>query len=492
MIETRATLTCPFCGHKTEMDMPENYCLHLHVCEQCGARLIPNPYNKIPGFTVDGKVIVTAREAVSLKKVPDINNWLGRSQYNDAMYSGSYDEFRIYDYAMPPEAVLGSFQAGPDSLDVPSAKATVTRQAQEFIQMRRDRLTFGMMIGIPLLQLMLFGFAINSDPKHLPTAVLLADHGPQGRTLLQSIKASSYFDFVQQVESATEGEKLLARGDVQFLVTIPVQFSRELIRGDRPTVLLEADATDPAATGNAIGSLRTLVRGALDHDLKGPLDYLNPGIDPVELRIHPRYNPEGITQYNIVPGLMGVVLTMTMAMITGLAITRERERGTMENLLSMPTRPIEVLIGKIIPYILVGYVQVGLILVAAQVVFHVPMQGSIALLLVVAMLFIIANLAVGITFSTLARNQLQAVQMTFFFFLPSIMLSGFMFPFRGMPRWAQLIGDLLPLTHFLRIIRGILLKGNGIEEIRGEVWQIALFAFLAVVIGVMRYRRTLD
>jgi ABC-2 type transport system permease protein len=363
---------------------------------------------------------------------------------------------------------------------------------KEFIQMRRDRLTFGMMVGIPLLQLMLFGFAINSDPKHLATAILVADHGPQGRILLQSIKASSYFDFVQQVESAAEGEKLLARGDVQFLVTIPVQFSRDLLRGDRPTVLVEADATDPAATGNAIGSLRTLVRGALDHDLKGALGYLSPGVDPVELRIHPRYNPEGITQYNIVPGLMGVVLTMTMVMITGLAITRERERGTMENLLSMPTRPIEVLIGKIVPYILVGYVQVGLILTAAKVVFHVPMQGSILLLLVVAMLFIIANLAVGITFSTVARNQLQAVQMTFFFFLPSLLLSGFMFPFRGMPRWAQLIGEMFPLTHFLRIIRGILLKGNGIEEIRGQVWQIALFAVLAVAVGVKRYRRTLD
>jgi len=363
---------------------------------------------------------------------------------------------------------------------------------KEFIQMRRDRLTFGMMVGIPLLQLILFGFAINSDPKHLATAVLVADHGPQGRTLLQSIKASGYFDFVRQVESEAEGEKLLARGEVQFLVTIPVQFSRELIRGDRPVILIEADATDPAATGNALGSLQTLTRVALEHDLKGALGYLTPGIDPVELRIHPRYNPEGITQYNIVPGLMGVVLTMTMAMITGLAITRERERGTMENLLSMPTRPLEVLIGKIVPYILVGYVQVGLILTAAKLVFHVPMQGSLVLLLGVAMLFIIANLAVGITFSTLARNQLQAVQMTFFFFLPSILLSGFMFPFRGMPRWAQYIGEILPLTHFLRIIRGILLKGNGIGEIWSQAWQITLFALVAVVVGAMRYRRTLD
>ncbi len=279
---------------------------------------------------------------------------------------------------------------------------------------------------------------------------------------------------------------------MQFFITIPPQFSRELLRGEQPVVLVEADATDPAATGNAISALRTVARTALEHDLKGSIGYLLPGGDPLEVRIHPRYNPEGITQYNIVPGLMGVVLTMTMAMITGLAITRERERGTMENLLSMPTRPLEVLLGKIIPYILVGYVQVILILLAAKIVFHVPMQGSLTLLLAVAMIFIIANLAVGITFSTLARNQLQAVQMTFFFFLPSILLSGFMFPFRGMPVWAQMIGELLPLTHFLRIVRGILLKGNGIAEVWHQLWQIGLFAFLAVVVGVRRYRRTLD
>ena len=363
---------------------------------------------------------------------------------------------------------------------------------KEFIQMRRDRLTFGMMVGIPLVQLMLFGFAINSDPKHLATAVLLADHGPQGRTLLSAIRESGYFDFVRQVGSEAEGGELLARGDVQFFITIPPQFSRDLLRGDRPVLLVEADATDPAATGNAIGSLRSLVTGSLQHDLQGALAFLAPGTDPLELRIHPRYNPEGITQYNIVPGLMGVVLTMTMVMITGLAITRERERGTMENLLSMPTRPLEVLIGKIIPYILVGYVQVGLILLAAKLVFHVPMVGSLGLLLAVSLVFIIANLAVGITFSTVAHNQLQAVQMTFFFFLPSLLLSGFMFPFRGMPGWAQAIGEVFPLTHFLRIIRGILLKGNGLAEVGQQLWQIGLFALIAVVVGVMRYRRTLD
>ena len=363
---------------------------------------------------------------------------------------------------------------------------------KEFIQMRRDRVTFAIMIGIPLIQLTLFGFAINSDPKHLATAVLVADRGPQGRTILQAIRASGYFDFVKEVTSEGEGGELLARGDVQFFVTVPTDFSRDLLRGGRPVLLVEADATDPSATGNAIGSLRTLLSGALQQDLKGPLAWLAPAADPFELRVHPRYNPEGVTQYNIVPGLMGVVLTMTMVMITALAITRERERGTMENLLSMPTRPLEVLVGKIIPYILVGYVQAGLILLASKIIFHVPMVGSLWLLLTVAMLFIIANLAMGITFSTVARNQLQAVQMAFFFFLPSILLSGFMFPFRGMPRWAQYIGEVLPLTHFLRIIRGILLKGNGMAEVWSQLWQIGLFALVAVAVGVKRYRRTLD
>jgi len=364
--------------------------------------------------------------------------------------------------------------------------------AKEFTQMRRDRLTFAMMLGIPLLQLTLFGYAINSDPRHLPAAVLLADQGPQGRTLLYAMKNSTFFDFVRQVKTETEGRELLERGRVQFVVNIPENFSRDLLRGDRPEVLVEADATDPVATGTALGSLEPLFDTALQNDLKGSLATLAGTSGPIDLRVHALYNPEVVTQYNIVPGLMGVILTMTMVMITGLAITRERERGTMENLLSMPTRPSEVLIGKIVPYILVGYIQIAVILIAASFLFHVPMEGSIMLLGVVALVFIAANLAMGITFSTIAKNQLQAVQMTFFFFLPSILLSGFMFPFRGMPRWAQMLGEVLPLTHFLRIVRGILLKGNGIADVSLQLWQLALFALVALTIGIKRYRQTLD
>jgi ABC-2 type transport system permease protein len=364
--------------------------------------------------------------------------------------------------------------------------------AKEFTQMQRDRLTFAMMLGIPLIQLTLFGYAINSDPRHLPAAVLLADRGPQGRTVLYAMKNSTYFNFVRQVKTEAEGHDLLARGQVQFVMNIPENFSRDLWRGDRPALLVEADATDPAATSVALGSLGTLLETALQNDLKGPLASLAGTNGPIDVRVHALYNPEVITQYNIVPGLMGVILTMTMIMITGLAITRERERGTMENLLSMPTRPSEVLIGKIVPYVLVGYIQVAVILIAAHFLFHVPMQGSITLLLLVALVFIVANLAMGITFSTIAKNQLQAVQMAFFVFLPSILLSGFMFPFRGMPYWAQVVGEGFPLTHFLRIVRGILLKGNGIGDVALQLWQIALFALIALSIGIKRYRQTLD
>jgi len=363
---------------------------------------------------------------------------------------------------------------------------------KEFIQMRRDRVTFAMMIGIPLMQLLLFGFAINSDPKHLPTAIRAADQGPFARTLVAALRTSGYFALVREAATEAETDRLLKLGEVQFVINIPQDFSRQLLRGEQPTVLIEADATDPAATGPAISAVRAIADSVLNRDLTGPLARLRGRGGPVNFAIHAHYNPENITQYNIVPGLMGVVLTMTMVIITALAITRERERGTMENLLATPVRPIEVMVGKILPYIAVGYIQVSLIVLAARLVFGVPMIGSLALLYGVALFFIAANLAVGITFSTLAKNQLQAVQMAVFFFLPSILLTGFMFPFRGMPEWAQWLGTCLPNTHFLRIVRGILLKGNGLAEIAPEIWPLLLFLAVAMTIGVKRYRQTLD
>ena len=363
---------------------------------------------------------------------------------------------------------------------------------KEFIQMKRDRVTFGMMVGIPLMQLMLFGFAINSDPKHLPTAVWAADQGPFARTLVSALRHSDYFELVRDAQSEADTDRWLRLGEVQFVVNIPEDFSRKLLRGEQPTVLIEADASDPAATGPALSAVRAIASTVLDRDLSGPLARLRPKSGPINFQIHAHYNPENITQYNVVPGLMGVVLTMTMVIITSLAITRERERGTMENLLATPVQPFEVMVGKIIPYIVVGYIQVTLILVAARFIFGVPMVGNLGLVYAVALLFIGANLAVGITFSTLAKNQLQAVQMAFFFFLPSILLSGFMFPFRGMPEWAQWVGTCLPNTHFLRIVRGILLKGNGPLEIAPELWPLLLFVTVAMTIGVRRYRQTLD
>ncbi len=363
---------------------------------------------------------------------------------------------------------------------------------KEFVQMRRDRLTFAMMIGIPLMQLILFGYAINMDPKHLPTGILCADESVFSRTIVAAMQNSRYFQVSRVVKTEEEGRTLLAEGRVQFVVTIPADFSRTLVRGEHPSLLVQADATDPAAVGNAVRALETITRIALQRDLTGPLGYLLPGPPAVNLQIQPRYNPEGITQYNIVPGLMGVVLTMTLVIITALAVTRERERGTMENLLTTPVRPLEVMLGKLAPYILVGYIQMGLILLAARFIFHVPLTGNLVLLFMVSLLFIAANLAVGITFSTVARNQLQAMQMSFFFFLPSIILSGFMFPFRGMPVWAQYIGQVLPLTHYLRVVRGILLKGNDITQVWIHLWPIALFMAVVLFIALKRYRQTLD
>ena len=363
---------------------------------------------------------------------------------------------------------------------------------KEFIQLKRDRLTFGMVVGIPILQLILFGFAINADPKQLPTAVLDADHGVYARSVVQGLKNSGYFRIDHEVATQDEADGLIAGGAVQFVITVPAQFGRNLVRGDRPVLLVEADAPDPSATGNAIAALQVAVRTALAHDLQGPLARLNAGPDPVDVRIHRRYNPEGVTAYNIVPGLLGTILTMTMILMTGLAMTRERERGTFENLLSTPALPIEVMTGKIVPYILIGLVQVTLLLLAALALFKVPLAGSVLLLYLAVLIFIAANLALGITFSSMARNQLQAMQMTFFFFLPSILLSGFMFPFRGMPVWAQWIGNLLPLTHFLRLVRGIMLKGSGLMQLWPDIWPILAFLAAAIAVGLSLYRKTLD
>ena len=363
---------------------------------------------------------------------------------------------------------------------------------KEFLQLRRERITFAMILGVPIAQLLLFGYAINTDPKNLPTAVIAADHSEFTRSYVAAMKTTGYFDVVGVLPSEEAGRAALARGDVQFVLNIPADFTRRMLRGERPALLLEADATDPSAIGTAVGSIQQLVFSVAAKDLRGPLSGLAPGAPPFEVRMHRLYNPEGITQRNLVPGLMGVILSMTMVMMTGLAITRERERGTMENLLSTPVHPLEVMTGKIVPYIFIGLIQSTVILVASRYLFGVPVVGSLAALYVVILLFVAANLTVGITLSSLAQNQLQAMQLTFFFFLPNMLLSGFMFPFRGMPAWAQAVGYVVPMTYFNRLARGILLKGNTFPDLWPDLWPLLAFTVVVMTVAVRTYRRTLD
>jgi ABC-2 type transport system permease protein len=362
---------------------------------------------------------------------------------------------------------------------------------KEFIQMRRDRMTLAMMIGVPVLQLTLFGYAINTNPKYLPSAVVSADKGPFVRTIVSAMERSDYFR-TAGVSFESDAGKLLRSERAQFVVTFPEDFTRELVKGGRPAVLIEADAADPTAVSYALAAFQEIAASALDHDLRGPLSGLRQGKSPFEVRLHRLFNPEIRSQVNVVTGLLGVILTMTMIFITSLAVTREKERGTMENLLCMPVTPLEVMAGKIVPYILVGYVQVAIVLTLARTVFDISFAGSVPLLLVITFFFIAVNLALGVTISTLAANQLQAVQMSVFIFLPSILLSGFMFPFRGMPFWAQCVGNCLPLTHYMSIARGILLRGAALSDFAGHFAALMVILVIVVLTGLFRYRKTLD
>ncbi|MBB2485002.1 ABC transporter permease [Mitsuaria sp. WAJ17] len=362
---------------------------------------------------------------------------------------------------------------------------------KEFIQLRRDRMTFAMLIGVPIMQLLLFGYAINADPKRLPTAVVAHDNGPLVRSVVQAAANTGYFRITDEV-SESEAERLLEAGTVQFALVFPADFTHRLLRGESPPLVVLADAADPAAGGPAMAALAQLPSVALKRELSGPLAALAPRPAPFELIVHRRYNPEGISAYNVVPGLLGVILTMTLVMMTSMAMTRERERGTLENLLATPVRPLEMMAGKILPYVIIGYGQVVIVLTVARLLFEVPMLGSLMDLMMAVGLFIVATLTVGFTFSTVARSQMQSMQMTMFFFLPNILLSGFMFPFRGMPGWAQWIGEALPLTHFLRMVRSIMLKGAGMASLWPEALAIGAFIGLMGGVALMRYRQTLD
>lgn len=366
--------------------------------------------------------------------------------------------------------------------------------AKEFVQMRRDRITFAMMLVVPVIQLLLFGYAINNDPRGLPAAILALGQDRYTRAVVSALEVSNYYRFGERPQSAMEAESLMARGEISFLVTIPSDFGSRVERMDEPHILVEADATDPAAASGAVAALGTIANRSLLR-AQGREPTTNPaggGEAGLSFVVHRRYNPENITQYNIVPGLLGVILQMTMVMMTAMALTREIERGTMENLLAMPVTAGEIMLGKVLPYLAIGAVQVVIVLGAAKALFSVPFLGGLGLLLTCVLIFVLALVLLGYTISTMARTQLQAMQLTFFFFLPSLMLSGFMFPFAGMPGWAQTLGELFPLTHFLRIVRAIMLKGAGLGDIGDEVFYLLAFVPVYAGVALMRFRSTLD
>ncbi|PBB87972.1 MULTISPECIES: ABC transporter permease [unclassified Mesorhizobium] len=363
---------------------------------------------------------------------------------------------------------------------------------KEFIQMRRDRVTFAMMLGVPLMQLVLFGFAINNDPKSLPTALVAMSNDKYTRAMVSALQMTGYYRFDRVAESAAEAEALMAKGAVSFVVTIPADFSRRVERGDSPQILIEADATDPSAASGAISTLSTVAGQALLRAQGMQATASENARQQLQVVVHQRYNPEGISQYNIVPGLLGVILQMTMVMMTAMALTRETERGTMENLLAMPSSPAEIMLGKVLPFLAVGAVQVAVVLVAAKLLFSIPFVGSLTLLLSSVLIFVLALVLLGYTISTMARSQMQAMQLTFFFFLPSLLLSGFMFPYRGMPGWAQILGEVFPLTHFLRITRAVMLKGADVPAVAAEIGWLLLFVAVFAGTALLRFRRTLD
>ncbi len=363
---------------------------------------------------------------------------------------------------------------------------------KEFVQMRRDRITFAMMLGVPIMQLILFGFAINNDPKGLPSALLALGQDHYTRAIVTALETTGYYRFVARPETAAEADALIESGRVAFVVTIPSDLAARVDRGDRPEILIEADATDPAVASGAVGSLGTVARQALRREKGEEASAAAEEQAALAVTVHRRYNPEGVSQYNVVPGLLGVILQMTMVMMTAMALTRETERGTMENLLAMPATPMEIMLGKVLPYLVVGGVQVVVVLTMAKFAFHVPFVGSLSLLLLSVLTFVLALVLLGYFISTFAATQMQAMQLTFFFFLPSIMLSGFMFPFSGMPAWAQAVGEIFPLTHFLRVIRAVMLKGATMPAIASEYAILCLFIVLFAGIALARFRRTLD
>jgi ABC-2 type transport system permease protein len=375
-----------------------------------------------------------------------------------------------------------------------SLSRIVAVMIKEFTQLRRDRITYAMILAMPLMQLLLFGYAINTDPRHLPAAVISYDHGRFANSVVAALERTTYVDVKHLPTSEAEMDRLMRRGDITLALTIPPDFSQRVLKGDKAQILAEVDATDPQAAGGVAAAVAALPAEALRGDLKGPT--AKPvSAPPFEVVIHRLYNPEGITSFNIVPGLLAIILSMTLVMMTAMAVTREVERGTMESLLSTPATAFEVMIGKLAPYVAVGVLQTVVVLVLARLLFGVPLAHTFAgwfALSVGIVLFITSNLALGYLISTVVRSQLQAMQISMFYMMPSLFLSGFMFPFRGLPSWAQVLGEVIPITHFLRVIRGSLLKGQVLADMGPDLLALGAFLVLVSVLTVLRSRTTLD
>jgi len=365
---------------------------------------------------------------------------------------------------------------------------------KEFTQLRRDRITYAMMLMLPLVQLVLFGYAINNDPRHMPAAVVSHDHGRLADAVVATLERTTYVDVKYLPRSEAEMDRLIRRGEVVLALTIPPDFSQRVLKGERAQILAEVDATDPTAAGGVAAAVSALPSFAFKHELKGAA--ARPaGKAPFEVVVHRLYNPSGLTSFNIVPGLLAIILSMTLVMMTAMAVTREVERGTMESLLSTPATALEVMIGKLLPYVAVGLVQTTVVLLLSRLLFAVPMPQSAAgwfALSVGIVLFITSNLALGYLVSTVVRSQLQAMQISMFYMMPSLFLSGFMFPFAGLPGWAQVIGEVIPITHFLRIVRGSMLKGQVLADMGPDLLVLGAFLLAVSAATVARSRTTLD
>lgn len=365
---------------------------------------------------------------------------------------------------------------------------------KEFIIISNDRGTIAMLIVLPIMLLILFGFAIRLDPKHLPTAIISYDHTPLIRSFISNLEASQYFKITDTSNNERKKNEEFASGRISISITIPQNFTREYVRGENPQMLVEIDGSDPGSSATALGNVQPILNQAIKQFSKNGLGFRarNQSSRDVNLVIHRLYNESNLSEYNIIPGLIGVLLTLTMVMLTSTAITSEKESGTMEMLLSTPLKSTEIILGKVVPYVLLGYLQLTSVLIFGKLLINLPIEGSLFLLYLAAAPFIIANLMVGMIFSTIAKTPMQSMQLSVFFQLPSMFLSGYIFSFFGMPLWARAIGYCLPMTYFMRIARGILLKANSFAQIVPNIIPIIFICLILIFVTGKIFKTKLD